>query len=260
MADEETPIEGEEELAPIEEVQEEEASQVPTVEDFARAQGWKSAEEWDGEGEHRSAEEFLRFGLDRTRDLSKELKDIRRETSQVAQTTARIVAESTERARAEERARLERIHAQAVEEGDVATAREAADGIARTSQPAPTADPQVAQFIQDNPWFNSDPVAQAVATAEAGRLAAAGASVAEQLSAAQVAVHKRFPEHAPAKPPAKAVEVAKPATARSAKKGKTFADLPAQAQEVARALVSKGLLKDTAAYVRQYYNTEGTVE
>lgn len=245
----------EEELAP----QEGEEQAPLTVEDYAKARGWKPKDEWTGEGEHRSAQEYLDYGLDRAKDVSRDLKDLRKTTETMAQTQARIMREQVERARQEEADKWRSAHRQAVEDGDTEAAERAAEGYARASQPVQD-DPSV-QFAAENPWFNTDPQAKALAIATAETMRHLPA--AEQLKAAQEAVHKRFPEYAPAKAaePAKAVEVAKPAaTTRTVKREKTFHDLPREAQEAARAMVAQGLLKNTDGYVRQYFNKEGTVE
>lgn len=250
-----------------EEVIEDDAGQEtapPTIEDYARAKGWKPKEEWEeGRGEWRDANTFLDFTFDRNRDLSKDLKELRKTTETMAETQARIMRESADRIRAEERERLEALHTKAVDEGDHAAAARAVQGLVTVAQPK--GDDEVARFTADNSWFNSDPGAQALAVATAGQIAQRGGSVPEQLAAAKEAVHKRFPEYAPAKaeaaPPAKVIEVAQPSgTAIAPKRSKTFHDLPREAQEAARHMVKQGLLKDTDGYVRQYFNKEGTVE
>lgn len=240
-----------------------EEAPTPTVEDYARAKGWKPKEEWDeSRGEWRDANSFLDFTFDRNRDLSKDLKELRRTTETMAETQARIMREQLDRAREEERRKWEGIHQQAVIEGDVEAAANAARSMAQVAQPQPGADPLVSKFVAENPWFMNDPIANAVATAASGQVGARGGSVAEQIEAARDAVFKRFPEYAPkSAEPAKVVEVAQPSsTAQAPKRGKTFHDLPREAQEAARQMVAQGLLKNTDGYVRQYFNKEGTVE
>lgn len=234
----------------------------PTIEDYARAKGWKPKEEWeDGKGEWRDANTFLDFTFDRNRDLSKDLKELRKTTETMAETQARIMRESADRIRSEERERLEAQHAKAVDEGDHVAAARAVQGLVTVSQPK--GDEEVARFTAENQWFNSDLGAQALAVATAGQIAQRGGSVSEQLAAAKEAVQKRFPEYAPtpAATPAKVIEVAQPSgTAMAPKRSKTFHDLPREAQEAARHMVKQGLLKDTDGYVRQYFSKEGTVE
>lgn len=231
-----------------------------TVEDYARARGWRPKEEWSGEGEWRDAKTFLDYGLDSRKDISRELKDLRETTSRMADTQARLMQETVERTRTEERQRWENIHRQAVDEGDHAAAQQAVQNIAQLAA-QPTHDP-AQDFASQNPWFNTDPIARqlAIATAETVK----HLPPAEQFRRAQEEVFKRFPEHAPkgeAKEPAKAIDVATPAaTATQVKKGKTFHDLPKEAQQAARALQARGLLPGGVdGYVTQFFNEEGTV-
>lgn len=233
----------------------------PSLEDIAREKGWKPKEEWNGEGEWRDAAAFVQYGLDQSREVKRELKQVRETTAQIADTQARIMREAVDRAREEERARWNNIHRQAVEEGDFTAATQAAENLAKIQAPAAqqAPDPQVQRWVQENDWFQRDPAAMAVANAEASRLAQLGAGTAEQLEAAKKEVHKRFPEYAPKD--GKAIEVGRPATtARPPRQGKTFHDLPAAAQQAARALVQRGILQNTEGYVKQYFNKEGTVE
>lgn len=234
------------------------AEQAPrTVEDFARERGWKTKDELPEGAEWRSAEEFLAFGLDRTRDLSRDVKQLRDTTERMSRTQAEIVQQAAERARAEERTRLESVHRQAVEQGDHATAFEAVERIAELKQPAamqPNLPPEVVQFQQANPWLGSDVEATALAQAVSAKLAAQGATVADQLQAAKEAVHKRFPEHAPAT--AKAPAAVNAPGARVAdtrpKRVKGFNDMPADAQTACRELVKRGYTTPDG-YAKQYW-------
>jgi hypothetical protein len=232
---------------------EEQHAITPSLEDLARNRGWKPKEEWSGEGEWRDAASFIEFGLDKGRDTSKELKELRETTSRIADTQARIAQEAADRARAEERGKWEQVHAKAVDEGDHDAARQAVSQIAALNVPVRDT---VGEFATKNPWFNTDPAARAVAQAAAERNKHLPPE--EQFKAAQEEVHKRFPEYAPQE--AKAIEVANPAaTARTVNKTKTFHDLPAEAQEAARALIRRNLTTPEG-YVKNYFNKEGSVE
>lgn len=232
-----------------------------TVEDFARERGWKPADEYEGpQDEYRDAEQFLAFGMDRNRDLIRDVKQLRDTTERMSRTQAEIIEQSTERARREERARLEAIHRRAVEDGDQERASQAVDRIAELAKPptpsngAATDSPGVARFRQDNAWFDADPHARAIAVTESIRLAELGKSEAEQLQGAREVVHKRFPEYAPAKPkPAPAVNGGGTRTADTRRRGKGFADMPAEAQEACRELVKRGLSTQDG-YVKHYWN------
>lgn len=258
MAEEELAPEVGEEIVTDDPVTEETVA--PTVEEYARAKGWRPRDDWDdSKGEWRDAGAFLDFTFDRNRDLGRDIKELRGTVESLRESSLRAAREAAERGRAEERAKWEQRHEQAVEEGDKETAREAARHIARHEQPA--ADPLVSRFVADNSWFESDSEAKAIAVAAADRVAKRGGAVAEQLEAAKATVHKRFPEYAPRQPePAKVVEVARPSgTARAPSRGNTFNDMPREYQEAARAWKDAGL-GTVEGYVRNYYNKEGTVE
>lgn len=250
-------------LEPVEAGEQDNAEQADTapqtIEDFARARGWKPKDEWSGDGEWRDASQFLEFGLDRGRDASRDLKELRETTARIADTQTRIMAENVERVRQEERAKWQRLHDQAVEEGNTEIAGQAVEKLTQLAQPAVPQRDYAAEFARDNPWFGSDPEAKALAIAVAEKFRNSPPDV--QFEEARKAVHKRFPEYAPqSDTPAKVIEVGEPATrARETRKGKTFHDLPAEAQQAARLLVSRGLLKSTDGYVQQYFNKEGTV-
>lgn len=230
-----------------------------TVEEFARERGWKPKEEFTGEeADWRDAESFIAFGMDRNRDLVRDVKHLRETTERMSRTQAHIIEEAAERARKEERAWLESVHRRAVDDGDHEKAKAAVDRIADLAKPKPPAEPDespgVAQFRRDNDWFDSDPDARSYAVAVSIRLANEGKTEAEQLQGAREAVHKRFPEHAPAKaktPPS--VNGGGPRTSDTRRRGKGFSDMPADAQEACRELVRKGL-STQEGYVRHYWN------
>lgn len=226
------------------------------IEDFARERGWKTKEELAEAGkdtsEWRDAESFIAFGMDRNRNLMDDVKHLRETTDRMTRTTAKIVQDAEERARAEERQKYEQIHREAVEQGDHKTAFAAVEKIAELKQPAqvqPTPDPTIARFQAENTWLGSDPAATAVAAAVSQRLHATGASVEDQLKAAREEVHKRFPEYAPAKPkPAPSVTppAGRVANVKSTKKG--VADLSSEERRVAEDLVKQGRIKSVEVY------------
>lgn len=265
-----------EKLAPQEELEtidalvegddEVEIASPPTIDDYARSRGWTTKEEWveagKPEDDWRDAEEFLNFGLDRSKDMGRDLKELRGTVESMRSANVIAAREAAAQARAQERAKWEQVHDEAVELGDKDAAKQAVENIAKVSAPAePQVDPLVQQFRADNPWFNTDPVAQsvAIATAEQNK----HLPIPDQLAAAKKAVESRFPEYAPKQEtkPAKAVEVAQPSgTARPPKRGKTFHDLPKENQEAARALQEADMLPGgLEGYVKNYFNKEGTV-
>ncbi len=236
-----------------------------TVEDYARERGWVPQEEWTGEGDWRDAESFVSFGLDKGRDTAKELKSLRSTVESISATTARIAQEAANKARQEERDRLQGLHAKAVDDGDHVAANQAVDQLAglKAQELAQAGkDPRVAAFEVENPWVNTDPIAAAVAIAAAGEVGKrlGAGSVEEQIAAAKDAVFKRFPEYAP-KAPEKVIEVSSPAgrSAPATNRAKGFHDMPREAQDVARELVKRGMFKKVEDYVHHYFDKEGTV-
>lgn len=254
----------EEELAPIEggeDIVVSEEQTTKTIDDYARSRGWRPKEEWDGEGEWRDAETFLSFGLERASNLGKDVKGLKETIDRVARAQVDIVAKAVEDARREERERLNQQLVEATEMGDTAAALEVSQKIAEVaSAPIRTGpDPIVENWVNENTWFKSDALANAVAVAASNKASAEGKSTAEQLEAAKEAVHKRFPEYAPT--PAKVVEVASPsgkAAATGSKKG--FADMPAEFQQAAKELLRRGFIKSLDGYVEKHFNPEGAVE
>lgn len=230
-----------------------------TVEDVARELGWKPKEEYAGDDtEWRDAESFVRFGIERNRDLRKELRAVREDVGRIGRTSAVMAEQAAERARAEERQKWEGIHTRAVEEGDLKVATEAVTKIAELATPAPKqpqSDPLVDRFVSENVWFNSDPIAQALAVAATNTVAARGGSIAEQLEEARKVVHQRFPEYAPKQTkPAPAVSQPGQRVATTTNRQKGFNDMPAEAQQACRELVKRGLASQEG-YVSQYFNT-----
>lgn len=241
---------------------EDEARPPRTVEDFAKERGWRPKDEYAGDPDQwRDAETFVAFGLDRNRDLSRDVKTLRETTDRMARTQADIIQQNIDKVRQEERARWESKHRIAVEEGDASSAFEAVEKIAELAQPAPRhpeTDPTVQSFISENAWFNADPAAQAVAVTVCDAAARRGASVAEQLKEAREAVHKRFPEYAPAAPkPAAAVAAPASRSGPAAGRKKGFGDLPSDAQQVARTLKARGLVSSVDSYAEQYFSAKG---
>jgi hypothetical protein len=233
-----------------------------SLEDIAREHGWRPKDEYRGDdGDWRDAESFITFGLTRQRDLTRDIKHLRANTEAIVRTTAQITEDAVRKARDDERSQWQQRHRQAVEEGDVAGAEQAVGKIAElAASPAAKSGPppEVASFVRENAWMENDPAAAAVAATEADRIAKAGGSVTEQLAAARTAVHKRFPEYAPASPkPPAAVSSPSSRAAPTGGRKKGFSDLPRDAQEVARQLVNRGFVSSTEAYADQYFAGKG---
>lgn len=153
------------------------------VERAARRAGWTPLEEWKRDpSKWVDAETYL----ERTTQENENLRDRLKRTGQAAEAAieeARRIAK--EEALAELRA--------AAKSGDEEAAVRAADKVAKTSGP----DPRTVAWIGRNQWFNADPRAQALAVSVVNARANEGATIEDQLEAAEDEVRKRFPEHFP---------------------------------------------------------------
>lgn len=153
----------------------------PFIEELARRAKWTPKEEWK-----RDPDKWVdaRTYLQRLPDELETLKERNRRTAQAAEA---VIEEDRRRAREQAMAEVKA----AAEAGDPERAARAAQQIEQTAGPPP----QVAAWIERNPWFREDPVAHAVAAAASAAAAQRGLSVAEQLDAAEATVRRRFPEH-----------------------------------------------------------------
>lgn len=199
------------------------------IANLARDLGWTPREEWQGEPDKwKPAEQFIRDGRDIQQATSKELRAVRDQLDRIGNATTSIIQDKV----AERDAYWQQKFNQAVEDGDTEAARKLIEQ-RPTGQPQPQGPPpEVATWTARNPWFNSDPLAQARAKEISDRLA--HLPVGEQLQQVERAIRKEFPEHFPA--PAKRPPVTQTGASRTAAPGnrqKGFADMPADSQRVA---------------------------
>lgn len=149
------------------------------IQNLARKAGWVSKEEWPRDpAKHVDARAYLER-------LPEELETAKDRLKRTAQATEAVVEEERRRARQQA---IEDLRA-AERAGDADRANAAAERVANTEGPPPV----VAAWVRDNPWFNDDPAARAVAAAVTDRLKSR--PIAEQLEAAEAEVKRRFPEH-----------------------------------------------------------------
>lgn len=221
-------------------------SQTPSdIDALAIEMGWAPKDQWRGNpDEWKDAKSFLKTTADINRTLSKDVRELKKTTERMAKASATIM----ERALAEQREDLEHRFAAAVAANDPAAARKAQQALNQLDAPGEAAD-NVAGFAERNPWFNTDPEAAAYAFAICEQNKTKPAE--EQLRLAEIAVKKRFPEHFPdGKKPQPAVS--DPASRMSDRpKGKTFADLPRDAQAACVQFEKKGVKR--ADYVKSYF-------
>lgn len=119
--------------------------------------------------------------------LPEEVKTLQERNRRTAQAAADAIEDSRRQARIEAQAEVRA----AAEANDPDRAEVAAQRLAKVSGPPP----QTVAWMGRNSWFNDDPDAQAMAVNEINRAAQAGASIEDQLSAAEAKIKKRFPEY-----------------------------------------------------------------
>lgn len=236
----ETPNEGEEQ-------QGSEASDEDRIaESLASELGWSPKDKWRGaEEDWKPARDFLKTTVEVNKARGREIKSLNERVERIARTSTAMA----ERAAAEERAKWQERHQQAVEENDPKAALEASQHIQRLS--APQVEAPVQDFASRNAsWFNVDPLATQMAMNVAQIHANKGADAATQVEEAEKAIRKRFPEYfedeKPAQQPAKKPGASVPdsrsaAPAKSRTKG--FADLPPEAKDAALDFEKRGRAK-----------------
>lgn len=184
----------------------------------ASKMGWKPKEEWTRDPDKFvDAPEFL----ENTPKVLAELKER-------GERQARAAAAAIE----DERARKMEEATRVIRESDDPKQREAA------AQELRGPPPETQAWLSKNPWFHTDPDAQALAASTVNRMAASGASITAQLEEAEKTVRQRFPEYfangteqrlsdvrrqAPTPPK---VQDGSRAGGNGAPKEKTFADVP----------------------------------
>jgi hypothetical protein len=206
------------------------------LEGVASEMGWSPKDKWKGDPEKwRDATAFL-----------KATPQVLKSTREQMERSARVAAQAIERNQRAAIADAEARIAAAVEAGDKEGAIQAAQDRAEASR-AP--DPLVEEFAVKNPWMLTNKKANRLALEAAQEVADNGGSVAEQLSAAEKEVRKRFPEEfgeAPAETTARrdppAVQGGQ-RTANAAPRKRGWSDMPQHARDLnEKHFVRKGLL------------------
>lgn len=221
-------------------------SQTPSdIDALALEMGWAPKDQWRGNpDEWKDAKAFLKTTVDINRTLSKDVRELKQTTARMAKASAVVM----ERALAEQREDLEHRFAAAVANNDPRAARQAQKALDQLDAPGEAAD-HMAEFVARNPWYTKDEDAAAYAFAVCERNKDKPAE--EQLRLAEEAVKKRFPEHFPeGKKPQPAVNDPGSRIAERPK-GKTFADLPRDAQAACLQFEKRGVKR--AEYVKSYF-------
>lgn len=246
-------------------VEEGDEPQLDPVESIASELGWMPEDKFKGKKEDwKPAADYIREGKTIQTGMARDLKDVRKQMDTMARTSAAILAERLQA----EREKLETAYSQAVEDGDAERARKLGDkiheneGRTKEIQQPNTPPSESVEWVERNPWFNSHPLARAVALETADRYSRAGKTNAEQLAAAEEEVRRAYPHLFANGQQRQAPGVSQPGS-RSASPGnraKGFGDMPKEAQDIAKDMVFRGVITDTDAYVRNYWASEGKTQ
>lgn len=237
MAEEPLPDTGEEERkdAPDEQTNDQTPDLPEAVTELARKAGWTPREEFRGNPDKwKPADEYLLVGKENVRSMSRDLRGMRDQLDRVTRTSSQLLEDKL----AERDAHWQRVHSQAVEEGDTALADRAVDermklkAAAPQTQPGPP--PETADFVERNKaWWGVDRLATLRARTIAEELAKEGVPPAEQLREAERAIRKEFPEHfAQAKSPP-GVNGPRTRTADIRSRAKGYNDMPEESRKMA---------------------------
>lgn len=232
---------------------ESEAPQPRTVEDIAAAMGWTPKENWRGpEDKWKPADEFVAATAEINSKVTTKLKTLEQQLSNINRTNAMV----TERLLAEQREKLLQERQDAFDMGDSAKFSEAEaklNQLQQTSVPVEQP-PEVQSFVERHAaWFGKDPEATAWAKNRSTQLHESGLSAARQLAVIERELGTYFPEYAPKpeQPKAKAAPLTQPGSRGNTPRGKSFSDLPKEAQEAALYFEKKGVSREQ--YVKSYF-------
>lgn len=229
--------------------------QAAATETKARAMGW------DPDKGPLSAADFVKRGDEIAGFVKKHNGKLERELADMKKTLAEAkdyFSKSEERAFKRAVAELEARQDAAVAEGDTAEVRKITKEITELTAEIATAPKSQATtdtgaydgFVTANPWFKVDEDLTAYAM---GLSFPAGTPDTEQFRIIGEKVRRAFPAkfttENPRRQAAPAVEGAQNGRRVS---GKTFADLPKDAQAMCDRFVKSGFIKDRAAYVASY--------
>lgn len=229
----------------------------------ARSQGWRPQEEWKGDPDKwKSAERFVKDGENilplvqsKKRALEEQVAELAGRVEQLTDSNRQfqefshkaLEKEKRDRKRAEQE--LRDIRKKAIAEGDGETFEEVDRQIAELQsqdQPSTQPPPGANEFLRDNPWYGKDSEMSTYADALGPRLNGEGYYERAYFDELAKRVKQAFP-HKFDKPKAPSVE-ADGTKEPSGKKGRSFDDLPREAQKMCERFV-----KDIPGYTKDQY-------
>lgn len=208
--------------------------------------GWTPKEEWKRDpAEWRDELQFFE-------DTPRVVADLKERSERTAQAAAAAIEEERRR-KVEEATRVIR------ESEDPAEREQAAAKLRDNAGPPP----ETQAWLAKNPWFHTDPDAQALVTSTVNRMAQQGASISAQLEEAEKKVRQRFPEYFSAgteqrlsdvrrqAPLAPQVQQGSRASGNGAPKEKGWAEIPRADREafdrhLLKPFMAKGLKREEA--------------
>jgi hypothetical protein len=232
---------------------------------LAKDMGWVPRDQFQGNPDDwKDAETFIRAGRDIQRDTAAQLKAVRSELETVARTSASIVEQQVKDRVAE----LTDRYNKAVEDGKPQEAFDLAKEIttisATPTPSAPQASPEAQAFADRNSsWFQKpgNEYATARAIEICNTLAAQGyKDHGTQLRIAEQRLKQEMPQlfkdgmNGTKAPPGVNAPGSRAPAQGNRQKG--FGDMPKEAQDIARDMVERKVIKSTDDYVRNYFANE----
>jgi hypothetical protein len=265
MSDEELkPAEGEDEneVVQTEDDKPEDSGADSPYAELAQRIGWLPKDQFTGPPEQwKPADQFIIDGRDIQRETASRLKTVESQLSTISKTSASIVEQQVnERVEA-----LRTQHAEAVEAGDADRALKIAqtiDTTLATAQPAAGPSPEAQAFADRNSsWFQKPGGEYATARAIeiCNTLAAQGyKDHGTQLRIAEQRLRQEMPQlfkdgmnGTRKDPPGVNAPGSRGAPPSNRQKG--FADMPKEAQDIARDMVERKVIASTDDYTRNYF-------
>lgn len=229
----------------------------PSVDDIAAKMGWSPKENWRGDpGKWKPAHEFVAATADINNKVTTELKSVKDQLANIARTNAAMLEKALEGQRAE----LMAARKEAFDFGDY-DKMTAVEQELQQLQAAPAAKPPAPEaqaFVeQHSSWWGKDQEATSWAINRAEQLKREGFGDARQVAIVGRELANYFPEYAPqpAPPKPKPVALSQPGNRGASPRGKSFADLPAEAQKAAKDFAASGKVT-LEQYASSYFQSQ----
>lgn len=242
----------------------EEVPAEPTAEDRAMENGWRPKEEWQGDPDDWVDAKQFNFRGELMERIKSQNKQLHKATSEIQalKTNYQQFQEHTKQlAEVELKKQLQQlkdVKKQALEENDYDTVVEVDEKVADLKAiqketpppPQPTLDPEIAAWIEANPWYNDDPVKRGAADAvfDKNKAEYPDKSMSELLKEVGNTIEARFeqPKRSNNNPVTASSTGGKPT-----KRGPTHHDLSDEQRRVGKTFVDSGAIKNLTEYAKQ---------